>query len=823
LPQHRADLERSGLSEDQITACGFYSLTDPKRVAELLRWRRPAPQLGPCLAIPFHGVDGANGYVRLKPDTPRKGKKDGKPVKYESPLGLPNQLYIPPGTRSALASTDAPLVITEGEKKAAKADQESFPCLGLVGVYGWQKKRAKHKADAPRELIDDLAGIPWEGRTVYLCYDSDLATKPEVRWAEWHLAQALAEMSATVKVIRLPGGSPDAEGTAAKVGLDDYLVAHGASAFHQLLAAAEAARPPEDPRPEILLSPLEHVAVAEAVVALARNDKGLFQRGGQLVRITQPSRSLAARRLRLANGPKIEPIPAADLRTRLTSCARIVALKREGTGLVKQPAHPSPWLVPGIASLGHWPGIRHLEAVVTAPVLLPDGAVLQRPGYHADSGLLYQPAPDVDYSPIPERPTRADAVRALGELLEVVCDFPFAQPEHQGAWLAGLLTPLARFAFDGPAPLFHIDANVRAAGKGLLADTIAHIVFGREFARAAYTTDDDEMRKSILSVALSGEQAVFLDNVAGVLGNPCLDAALTATEWSGRVLGTNQQPRLPLLATWFSTGNNVMLVGDTARRVCHIRLESPDEKPEERAEFRHPNLLAWVREHRGRLLAAALTVLSAYCRAGRPDQGLKPWGSYEGWTALVRNAVAWVGMTDPGLARQELCERSDQEAEALRRLIAGWKEIDPDGAGKTAGQVLELLRDKANASRYALLREVLADLFDLPQGKLPSTPKLGYVLRRFRGRNVGGRCFDSRPAHGGVQAWHVRPVGRSGNSPGSSDRNRCGGDGGDGGDVSPASERREGPDRGVTNRVGRVNIPTITTIPTTTGMEEGEL
>ena len=91
-------------------------------------------------------------------------------------------------------------------------------------------------------------------------------------------------------------------------------------------------------------------------------------------------------------------------------------------------------------------------------------------------------------------------------------------------------------------------------------------------------------------------------------------------------------------------------------------------------------------------------------------------------------------------------------------MLAGWQEIDPDGAGLTAGKALELLKDKDNAERYDALREVLADLFNLPIGKLPPAGRLGYTLRKYRGRNSGGRCLDSREMHKGVQAWFVRAV-----------------------------------------------------------------
>ena len=248
-PRHLADLRASGLSDQQIARCGFRSLQAPASIQAALQWKRYNGELGDCLCIPFINAEGkATGYVRLKPDRPRKGREDAKPIKYESPKGSSNRAYFPPGTVAALHDPSAALVITEGEKKAAKADQGGFACIGLVGVCGWQKKRAKGKDGKPqgeRELIDDLAPIVWQGRPVFLCYDSDAATNPNVRNAEWHLAEALARKGAIVKVVRLPQGDPKPDGTAAKIGLDDFLIAHGPDAFRALLAAAVDPTPPE--------------------------------------------------------------------------------------------------------------------------------------------------------------------------------------------------------------------------------------------------------------------------------------------------------------------------------------------------------------------------------------------------------------------------------------------------------------------------------------------------------------------------------------------------------------------------------------------------
>ena len=115
--------------------------------------------MGPCLAFPFTGADGtpltwlrrdAEGreevlpFVRLKPDKPRT--RNGKPVKYESPLGSANRLYLPPGVGPALADPATELLIVEGEKKALAGTQDGFATLGLSGVWNWSVKRPKDPA-----------------------------------------------------------------------------------------------------------------------------------------------------------------------------------------------------------------------------------------------------------------------------------------------------------------------------------------------------------------------------------------------------------------------------------------------------------------------------------------------------------------------------------------------------------------------------------------------------------------------------------------------------------------------------------------------------
>lgn len=233
--KHLADLRGSGLNNEEIARCGFYTTVSVNAIRNLLNWKHYDGHLGPCLAIPF--VDAAGrltNYVRLKPDRPRKDA-EGKPIKYESPQGVGNRVYFPPLTRIRMTFRSEPIIITEGEKKAARADQDGYTCLGLVGVYGWQKKREikDGRPDGPRYLIDDMGCVWWMGRDVFICYDSDAVTNNNVIMAERRLGEALKQRGAKVRIVRLPVG-PNGE----KVGLDDFLVKFGASGFRQMLNTA---------------------------------------------------------------------------------------------------------------------------------------------------------------------------------------------------------------------------------------------------------------------------------------------------------------------------------------------------------------------------------------------------------------------------------------------------------------------------------------------------------------------------------------------------------------------------------------------------------
>jgi hypothetical protein len=509
------------------------------------------------------------------------------------------------------------------------------------------------------------------------------------------------------------------------------------------------------PRPVVLLGTDEHRVNDEAVAALADPQAApeVFQRGNALVTVLRPAVPPKTGAIDRPPGtPRIAPLVPAQLRETLSRVADFrKPVVRKGRAETVS-AHPPDWCVAGVHARGHWHGVRTLEAVVEAPTLRPDGSVLGAPGWDPWTGLLYEP--NGDYPAVPRSPAHAQADEAVGVFLDLVHDFPFLTAEDRAAWLAALLTALARAGLDGPCPLFLIDANAPGTGKTMLLDSIALIATGRPMSRTSFPEADEELRKRITAVAIAGDRLVAFDNITGAFGGAALDAALTGTVWRDRLLGRSEMtPELPLHAVWYATGNNVTLRGDVRRRVVPCRLETAEEKPEERTGFAYPDLLGHVRRHRGELVAAGLTILRAYVVAGRPVRGLAPFGSFENWSGLVRAAVFWAtdGL-DPCATRARLRD-ADPALATLVALLEGWPELPDADKGLTVAEALDILKAEANKGKYQTLRGAF---MEWSKGdRLPAPGQVGRKLRNYRGRVANGKALEGESAGGGVQRWKV--------------------------------------------------------------------
>lgn len=484
--------------------------------------------------------------------------------------------------------------------------------------------------------------------------------------------------------------------------------------------------------PEIVDTFDEHTMAELADEYLAR-DPELFQRGGLLVQaLIDDAPGAGVTRERTA--AQIRAVDPAWLRALSTRRICWMRWKRLHGSLEKVRIKPPVHAIAAISKRGKWRHVRKLEGVTSTPFFRSDGEVVSSPGYDERSGVLC--SLHEQFPEIPARPTSTDVEGAVEYLRHLVTDFPFELDAHRSAWMASVLTPMCRHAFRGPSPLFLIDANTPGVGKGKLAILTGIISTGRPPEVRALSADENEQRKVITSIAIAGNELVLFDNVKATLGGGVLEAALTTDTWSDRLLGASESYSGPLLTTWMGTSNNAQLTTDMVRRVCHIRMATPLERPEERTGFTIPDVEAYARQHRPRLVAAALTILRGWHVAGRPRAELPAWGSYEGWSGLVRQALVWAGAGDPGASRTQLRDLADSGSELLGQLIDGLTSINATSVLKyTAGELLV----KAKTEVGANLKEALESAGGGRGGLTSRT--VGKLLSRYRGRIHDGRVI----------------------------------------------------------------------------------
>lgn len=503
-------------------------------------------------------------------------------------------------------------------------------------------------------------------------------------------------------------------------------------------------------RPCVALVPYRETECCEVVVSgLARRADSLYQRAGMLVRVVRDAAPAGDGPVS-AGAPRIGALPRPVLRKMIDAVVRVQEEKSQE--LI--PAHPPDWLVALVDSCGEWPGVRRLEGVTQCPMVRPDGTLVTVPGYDAETGLLYEP----NFTPLemPEVPLREHALSALDELRDVVCDFPFVGPEHEAGWLALLLTPFARYAFKGPAPLGVIDGSVAGVGKGKLAQVIALLVDGCEVSPTPQPEEVEEERKLITSIAMAAPRFSLIDNVTKPVGSGPLEALLTSTRWSDRVLGGNKTFNGDVLTQWLVTGNNIVFrKKDTIRRCVHVRVESKTPDPETREDFRHSPLLPWVLKERPRLVCAALTILRAHALAEWPNNCKAQWGSFEGWSDRVRAALVWLGMADPADTRTELAQSADTEGRAVMILLEQLARAQSMGNdGVSARELLDMARNSDD------LRDAIDELCPTRKGDVTAR-YLGQSLRSVKGRavKVDGRTLvlDSVPGPGHTLLWRSVP------------------------------------------------------------------
>jgi|GEM_PF-4895526 len=248
------DLQKSGLSDETIVEMGIEELKGvhgTERLKDVLGFshidNQGILQISDGYLIPYPCPDFARVKLRIKIGdarylSPKKGVSDSA-----------FHLYFLSGDKDKIPKAKYGLLLTEGEKKAAKLAQElrildgrkKAVAVGIPGITMWR--------DCP-----EWKGLRLSGRDVYLCFDSDFRENPDVEYQMVANFLWMRKNKANVKVITFDEAK----------GIDDYLVMkeekEGCSAEKVLTALLDKAT-------ENVFDLLSHVNCYKLVDAMVSN------------------------------------------------------------------------------------------------------------------------------------------------------------------------------------------------------------------------------------------------------------------------------------------------------------------------------------------------------------------------------------------------------------------------------------------------------------------------------------------------------------------------------------------------------------------------
>lgn len=513
-----------------------------------------------------------------------------------------------------------------------------------------------------------------------------------------------------------------------------YSHAHGGQRFELVRAAATIqAAAGESPR------------LIQQADELMRHAGEVYQRGGELVRI--------------ADGGVLH-VTGPWLRTHLETIAHWLRFDGRSKKWVTSDA-PSDLPARILHNRGGWT-VPELSSVVRAPLLRPDGSMLDKPGYDPATGVLLLADHPDGWPLVPHNPTGEQVRAALRTLWEPFEHFPFVDSLSRSIVLAACLTAVQRPMLE-TAPAFAANSYKAGTGKGKLSKAVAWLC-GLEPSESPWSTEPEEQRKRIMAKLMAAPPSLLIDNVNGPLESDTLCAVLTSTMYEDRRLGASENVTVPTRVLIQATGNNIRVTGDLARRVLVSTIDHGVEAPE-RLSFPFDPVVR-VRERWWYYRAAALTVLRGFMAAGCPQSGAGQMGSFEQWDKLIRQCVVW--LRNEELAEFELADPADAvtanyaedpDTMKLRSLLAGWQGI----FGSRPLKISEVVREANLAGCFGAPsehRETLAETLDEIAGERGTINRrrLGRWIERHAGRIVDGRRIVKAGIYCGYARWRVEEV-----------------------------------------------------------------
>jgi hypothetical protein len=349
-------------------------------------------------------------------------------------------------------------------------------------------------------------------------------------------------------------------------------------------------------------------------------------------------------------------------------------------------------------------------AIAQAPLVLPDGKMLAPEGLDRERGIIFIIPNDLRAVIPAAQDCTQERVRAAMKflcdewLVDVATDYV-----GKATIVAAALTLIERSLLP-ERPAFFVTAGRRGGGKTTTVIMAIIGVTGVHPTVSAFSTNEEERRKVLLSQFMLSMPYILWDNIARGTQISCahIEKSCTSAYYADRKLGVSEMVSTAASTIRFFTGNNINPRGELASRSLHIRLDVDRADPENR-KYEHPDPFGWTENHRAEILSALYTILLGNPQLKKPRDAaghtrFKMWWRLIG--SAVEDAAELAGhrldFEKLFLVQEEDDEESASLADVLDVFLAKWgmREFE-------AKDVAELINNQYPDDDGQLLRDYL--------------------------------------------------------------------------------------------------------------------
>lgn len=345
-------------------------------------------------------------------------------------------------------------------------------------------------------------------------------------------------------------------------------------------------------------------------------------------------------------------------------------------------------------------------------------------------------------------PTPEAARAALALLEDLLAEFHFVAATDKAAALSAIFTAVVRPSLPH-APGFHARAPVFGSGKTYLCELIGAFAGPAGNAKVSYPTTSEEATKVILSLLLTSPAVIEFDDMdTDWIPHGTIKRMLTAEQITDRILGVSKTATVSTRTLFLGSGNNVGPIRDLLRRVLTIHIDPRCPTPATMTYKGFP--VDKVRSRRGVYVAAVLTIIQAWRKAGMPRAAADSIVTFGGaWSDYCRYPLMWLGQPDPATSLLEQV-RHDPDGDSLAGLLTEWQRAF--GSTPTTVRKVVEMAERGHSDLLDAMRE-----FPVEERGEINRSKLGWLLKKNANRIVGGLEFQKSEADGRT-AWRVVAV-----------------------------------------------------------------